>query len=209
MKKATLSPALEHEPTSEPMLSVLVVDEQQGRADEICAGLAEAGYKVAALLPDALALSARVTEFKPDVILIQTDSPSRDTLEHLAAIGRDLPRPILMFAKERDSRVIREAMRAGVSAYIVDGLSAGRIQPLVEVAMARFEEYSTLRRERDEATQKLSDRITIDKAKGVLMKARNLDEEAAYAMLRRLAMDRGQPLVQVAQDVLEMARLLM
>jgi two-component system, response regulator / RNA-binding antiterminator len=191
------------------MLSILVIDESRGRAAEICAGLLEAGYQVAALVPDTLDLSAQVQRLRPDVILIETESPSRDTLEHLAVIGRDMPRPVLMFAKERDSKVIREAMRAGVSAYVVDGLKGDRIQALVEVAMARFEEYRELKRERDEATRKLSDRITIDRAKGVLMKARGLDEDAAYNALRKLAMDRGQPLFDVASDVLAMAKILL
>lgn len=191
------------------MLSVLVIDESSGRAAEICAGLAGAGYRVAALMPDTLDLAEHVQRLGPDVILIETESPSRDTLEHLAVVGRALPRPVLMFAKDRDSKVIREAMRAGVSAYVVDGLKAERIQPLVEVAMARFEEYRELRRERDEATRKLSDRITIDRAKGVLMKARGLDEDAAYTALRKLAMDRGQSLFDVASDVLAMAKILL
>ena len=191
------------------MLSVLVIDESRGRSAEICAGLAGAGYQVAALVPDTLDLSDQVQRLRPDVILIETESPSRDTLEHLAVIGRDLPRPVLMFAKDRDSKIIREAMRAGVSAYVVDGLQADRIQPLVEVAMARFEEYRELKRERDEATRKLSDRITIDRAKGVLMKARGLDEDGAYNALRKLAMDRGQPLFDVASDVLAMAKILL
>lgn len=191
------------------MLSVLVIDESSGRAAEICAGLVGAGYQVAALMPDTLDLSDQVQRLRPDVILIETESPSRDTLEHLALLGRDMPRPVLMFAKERDSKIIREAMRAGVSAYVVDGLKADRIQPLVEVAMARFEEYRELRRERDEATRKLSERVTIDRAKGVLMKARGLDEDAAYNALRKLAMDRGQPLIDVASDVLAMAKILL
>lgn len=191
------------------MLSVLVIDESQNRAAEICAGLAVAGYQVAALVPDTLDLSDQVLRLRPDVILIETESPSRDTLEHLAAIGRDMPRPVLMFAKDSDSRTIREAMRAGVSAYVVDGLKADRVQPLVEVAMARFEEYRELKRERDEATRKLSDRITIDRAKGVLMKARGLDEDAAYNALRKLAMERGQALFDVASDVLAMAKILL
>jgi response regulator NasT len=199
-------------PATDPehkLLSVLVIDESQQRAAEICAGLVTAGYQVAALVPDTLDLSDQVQRLRPDVILIETDSPSRDTLEHLALLGRAMPRPVLMFARDRDSRIIREAMRAGVSAYVVDGLQVERIQPLVEVAMARFEEYRELRRERDEATRKLSDRITIDRAKGVLMKARGMDEDAAYNALRKLAMDRGLPLFDVASDVLAMAKILL
>jgi response regulator NasT len=191
------------------MLRVLVIDEAEGRAGEICAGLALAGYQVAALLPSALDLAAKVEAIKPDVILIQTDSPSRDTLEHLAVSNEELPRPVVMFASKGDGSVVRRAMKAGVSAYVVDGLSSKRLKPVIDVAIARFEEYRELRRERDEATQKLADRKVIDRAKGVLMKARSFDEDAAYNALRKLAMDRGVSLTKVAQQVIEMADLLL
>lgn len=191
------------------MLSVLVIDEAESRAGEICSGLALAGYQVAALLPSVLDLSARVEQLKPDVILIQTDSPSRDTLEHLAVANAELPRPVVMFANQGDAQVIRTAFKAGVSAYIVDGLSANRLQPVIEVAIARFEEYQDLKRERDEATRKLADRKLLDRAKGILMKARGFDEDQAYNALRKLAMDRKQPLVKVARQVVDMADLLL
>ncbi len=190
------------------MLRVLVIDESESRAGEICAGLALAGYQVAALLPSVLDLSARVEELKPDCILIQTDSPSRDTLEHLAVANAELPRPVVMFSSKRDTQTIRKAIKAGVSAYVVDGLSAKRLQPIIDVAIARFEEFQALRSERDEATRKLADRKVLDRAKGVLMKARGMSEDEAYAALRRLAMDRKQPIAQVATQVLEMAALL-
>ena len=191
------------------MLRVLVIDESCNRAAEICAGLAIAGHQVAAVLPSALDLVAQVEAVKPDVILIQTDSPSRDTLEHLSVLGRDLPKPVIMFADDDDSQAIRQAMRAGVAAYVVDGLAPSRIKAIVEVAVARFEEYQALRRERDEASQKLSARILIDRAKGILMKTRKIDEETAYHSLRKLAMERGQKLSAVAQDVVDMAKLLL
>lgn len=191
------------------MLRVLVIDELEARAGEICAGLALAGHQVAALLPTAADLTRRVEEIGPDVILIQTESPSRDTLEHLAVINTAAPRPVVMFAKSGDGRTMRKAFRAGVSAYVVDGLSPGRLAPLIEVAIARFEEHQDLKRERDEATQKLAERKTIDRAKGVLMKARGMDEAQAYAALRKLAMDRGQPLAKAAADVVEMAKVLL
>lgn len=191
------------------MLRILVIDELEARAGEICAGLALAGHQVAALLPTTTDLTRRVEEIGPDVILIQTDSPSRDTLEHLAVINAAAPRPVVMFAKNRDGRVMRKAFKAGVSAYVVDGLSPGRLAPVIDVAIARFEEHQELKRERDDATQALADRKTIDRAKGVLMKARGMDEETAYAALRKLAMDRGQPLARAAADVVEMAKVLL
>lgn len=191
------------------MLRVLVIDESQERAGELCAGLALSGYQVVALLPSSADLHDRVEAISPDVILIQTDSPSRDTLEHLAMLNADLPRPVVMFAKDHNSRQIRRAIKAGVSAYVVDGLATHRLQPVIEVAIARFEEHLQLRKERDRATRKLADRVVIDRAKGVLMKARGFDEEGAYQALRKMAMDRGQPLRDVAANVLEMAQLLL
>jgi len=191
------------------MLRILVIDELEARAGEICSGLALAGHQVAALLPTAADLTRRVEEIGPDVILIQTDAPSRDTLEHLAVINAAAPRPVVMFAKNRDGRVMRKAFKAGVSAYVVDGLSPGRLAPVIDVAIARFEEHQELKRERDDATQKLAERKTIDRAKGVLMKARGMDEETAYAALRKLAMDRGQSLGKAAADVVAMAKVLL
>lgn len=191
------------------MLRVLVIDESRSRAADICAGLVTAGHQVAAVLGSALDLADRVAELKPDVILIETDSPSRDTLEHLSAMHREMPRPVIIFANDDDSATIREAVKAGVSSYVVDGLDPARIKPIVEVARARFEATLALRRELADATQKLSDRKVIERAKGLLMKTRRMEEEEAYHALRRLAMDRGQSMSRVARDVIEMARVLL
>ena len=191
------------------MLTVLVIDESRSRAGEICAGLALAGYQVAAILADSENLTAEVEKLQPDVILIDTDSPSRDTLEHLAAMNKDMPRPVVIFTQEDGKEAIREAVKAGVSAYIVDGLDAKRIKPILDVAQARFEESQALRRELDEASKKLSDRKLLDQAKGVLMKARGLDEDAAYHAIRKLAMERGQTMAKVARDIIDMARVLL
>lgn len=191
------------------MLNVLVIDESRSRAGDICAGLALAGYRVAAILADAANLSAEVEKLRPDVILIDTDSPTRDTLENLAVVNRALPRPVVIFTKEEGSVAIRDAVRAGVSAYVVDGLEPKRLKPILEVARARFEDTLALRREVEALSQKLSDRKLIEKAKGVLMKARGLDEEAAYGAMRKLAMARGQSLVKVARDINDMATLLL
>ena len=191
------------------MLTVLVIDESRSRAGEICAGLALSGYQVAAILAGADNLTAEVERLQPDVILIDTESPSRDTLEHLAAMHRNMPRPVVLFTQEDGQETIRDAVRAGVSAYVVDGLDARRIKPIVEVARARFEDTQALRRELEEVSRKLSDRKLVDKAKGVLMKARGLDEDGAYHAMRKLAMGRGQTLAGVARDVIEMARILL
>jgi response regulator NasT len=191
------------------MLKVLVIDESQGRAAAVCAGLALAGHQVAAVLASAHDLAEQVSAIKPDVILIETEAPSRDTLEHLAAMNRDAPRPVIVFAKDSDAATIRAAIRSGVSAYVVDGLDPARLKPIVDVAIARFEEHQALRSELAEATQKLSERKCIEKAKGILMKTRGLDEDAAYAALRKLAMERGKSMAEIAQNVIDMAKLLL
>lgn len=190
------------------MLSILVIDESRSRAAEICAGLALAGHQVAAVLSTALDLAKQVEAIQPDVILIETDSPSRDTLEHLATLHRDLPRPVIIFAQEGDAESIRRAMKAGVAAYVVDGLETARLKPIVEVAVARFEENQALRRELAAASKKLSDRKLVERAKGLLMKTRHIDEETAYASLRKLAMERGKSIGTVAREVVDIAGIL-
>lgn len=191
------------------MLRVLVVDSSRERAADVCSAIALAGHQVAAVLSSALDLSDQVLAIKPDVIFIQADSPSRDTLEHLAIMNRDCPRPVLLFSKDSDSQMIRRAVKAGVSSYVVDSVSPARLDALVEVATAQFEAFQHLRAERDDANRKLSERITIDRAKGVLMKARGLDENEAYHALRKLAMERGRKLADIAQDVIDMSNLLL
>lgn len=191
------------------MLRVLVVDSSRERAADVCSAIALAGHQVAAVLSSALELSDQVLNAKPDVIFIQADSPSRDTLEHLAIMNRDCPRPVLLFSQDADSEMIRRAVKAGVSSYVVDSVSPARLDAVVEVAIAQFEAFQHMRAERDDATRKLSERITIDRAKGVLMKARGLDENAAYHALRKLAMERGRKLADVAQDVIDMSNLLL
>ena len=191
------------------MLRVLVVDSSRERAADVCSAIALAGHQVAAVLSSALELSDQVLNTKPDGIFIQADSPSRDTLEHLAIMNRDCPRPVLLFSQDADSEMIRRAVKAGVSSYVVDSVSPARLDAVVEVAIAQFEAFQHMRAERDDATRKLSERITIDRAKGVLMKARGLDENAAYHALRKLAMERGRKLADVAQDVIDMSNLLL
>ena len=191
------------------MASVLVIDESQQRAVEICSGLIQAGHQVAAVLPSALELVARIEEIKPDIILIETESPSRDTLEHLGVMNRDMPRPVIMFSQDDDQDTIRQAIRSGVAAYVVDGFDIDRLRPVVDVAVAHFEEHQALKRELAETSRKLSERKVIEKAKGILMKSRGMDEEAAYGALRKLAMERSQPLAKVAGNVVDMAELLL
>ena len=186
-------------------MRVLVVDESPARAEILREGLRRAGYEVTASLSSPVALLKTIDALKPDVIVIDTESPSRDVLEHLVVMSQHTPRPVIMFASDAAPETIREAVRAGVSAYVVDGLDQDRIKSIIDVAVARFEDFQRLRVELAEATLKLSERKLVERAKGLLMK-RGLDEEAAYGLLRRTAMDRKLKLAEVAQLVIDAPR---
>ena len=189
-------------------MRVLVVDETAGRAELLSAALVLAGYEVTASLSSPLALLKTIEQLRPDVIVIDTDSPSRDVLEHLGMVSRLTPRPVVMFTSDGSEAAIRAATRAGVAAYVVDGLDENRIKTIVDVAVARFEEMQDLRDQLTEANTQLAERKVIERAKGLLMKSRNLDEQAAFATLRKAAMDRKLKLSEVAQRIVDAADLL-
>lgn len=186
----------------------MLVDDQPARAAILERALTDAGYMVVARLPSAAGLLAQVGHLNPDVIIVDMDSPDRDTLENMALLQRDLPRPVVMFAGSEDQEIMARAIHAGVSAYVVDGMQPARVKAIVNVAITRFREYQALRDELEKTRGQLADRRLIDKAKGVLMARRQLSEEQAYQMLRRMAMDRGQRLVEVSRNLLAFADLL-
>jgi response regulator NasT len=187
---------------------VLVVDESAERANSVRDALRRAGYEVTASLSSPLTLLKTIEELAPDVIVIDTDSPSRDVLEHLVVMTQHTPRPVVMFATDAAPETIRQAVRAGVSAYVVDGLDAKRIRGIVDAAVASFDELQRVRTQLAEANLKLSERKLVERAKGLLMKARQLDEQEAYALLRKFAMDRKLRLSEVAQQLVDAADLL-
>lgn len=189
-------------------MRVLVVEESAERAETLRAALREAGYEVSVSLASPLALLKTIEDVQPDVIVIDTESPSRDVLEHLVVVSRETPRPVVMFTSDDAPEKIRAAVRAGVSAYVVDGLERDKIKPIVDAAVARFEQMQTLRTQLAEANSKLAERKLVERAKGLIMKTRGLDEEAAYAALRKMAMDRKLKLAEVAQRVVDAADLL-
>jgi response regulator NasT len=170
--------------------------------------LAAGGFDVAFSLDAPLELHARVAELRPDVVLIETESPSRDVIEQLAAMKSDAPRPVIMFSDDAENDVIRRVLRAGVTTYVVDGLSPARLQPILTVAIERFEAEQAMKRELDEARTQLADRKDIERAKGIIQKQRKVDEDEAFASLRKLAMDRNVTLGEAARQVVEIAKLL-
>ena len=191
------------------MLKVLLVDDTPGRASALKAALSEmGGVTVACTLESPLALPTRIQEHAPDVVLIHTDSPSRDVLEQLAAMSSSAPRPVVMFTGDGDELTIRAALRAGVSAYIVDGLAPERLVPIMRVAIERFEAEQALRGELEETRARLAERKLVERAKGILMKHRQMSEDEAFAALRTLAMQRGIRLGEAARQVIDISAML-
>ena len=190
------------------MLKVMVVDEVQERAEVVQQALERLGYEVIAYMPSTFDLHRQVAALKPDIIIIDTDSPDRDTLEHICVVSRDDPRPVVMLTHDADGEKIRAATQAGVSAYVVDGMAADRIGPIIDAAVARFEQFQALRRELDDAGQKLADRKLIERAKGILMKGRGMSEDDAYRAMRKRAMQSNLRLSEVARQVISVAALL-
>jgi len=188
-------------------LRILLVDQHPGRGAIIQQALADAGYTQVERVPADRALAEGVRRFGPDIIIIDMEAPGRDTLEQMREIGRDQPKPIILFSNNRDSDYIRQAVRAGVSAYIVDGLDKERVIPIVDVALARFREFEALRRELAETRDQLADRKIIEKAKGLLMKQHGLSEDKAYNVLRKAAMDRNQKIVDIARTLIAIQEL--
>lgn len=186
----------------------MLVDDHPDRIAMLEAALSEDGHEVVARLDTQADLGAAVARVAPDVILIDVDAPSRDTLESLALINREQPRPIVLFAARSDADTIQRAMRAGVSSYVVDGMSPERLKAVMEVAIARFEQFQALRRELDDAKTKLADRRDVDRAKGLLMQRRGLDENAAYEMLRKMAMSRNLRIGEAARSLIAAAELI-
>ncbi|MDC6167286.1 ANTAR domain-containing response regulator [Paucibacter sp. XJ19-41] len=200
-----MSPASD---TPTPGLRVLLIDDGAHRVDLIQQELARQGCDVVGVIDSATLIHDCVLRLKPDVVIVDSESPTRDTMENLATLNAQMPRPVVVFSEDGSDDPMRRALKAGVSAYVVAGLRPDRLAPVLQVAIARFEQDLALRQQLDKAQAQLSARKLIERAKGILMSETGLDEDAAYKRLRRLAMDRGVPLVEVAERVIGAQNLL-
>jgi response regulator NasT len=189
-------------------LRVIVVDDERDRAEMVRTALQADGFTVVAVFGSGAGLPARVAELAADVIIVDIDSPDRDTLEDMRRVGVEQGRPVVMFAQDGKPETIKAAVEAGVSAYVVDGLKPDRVRPVIDVAIARFAQFQSLRGELDKARTTLAERKQVEKAKGILMKRRKIDEDEAYRLMRRMAMDQKQRLIDVANKIIEAADLL-
>jgi len=191
----------------QPSLKIVIVDENPIRAAILEEGLREAGYVNVTRIEDRTGLLARIYAIDPDVILIDLENPSRDELEQMFQVSRAVKRPIAMFVDQSDTASIQASVDAGVSAYIVGNLQKERIKTILDLTISRFNAFARLQAELDRAKSALEERKVIDRAKGILMKAKNLTEEQAYALLRKTAMNENKKIAEVAQSVITAAEL--
>jgi len=189
-------------------LKIVIVDESPIRAAILEDGLREAGYMQVERISETNNLLMRIYAIDPDVILIGLENPSRDVLAQMFQMSRAVRRPVAMFVDQSDSASIQAAVDAGVSAYIVDGLKKERVTSILDLCISRFNAFSRLQNELDQAKGALEERKVIDRAKGILMKAKNFSEEQAYAALRKTAMNENKKIIDIAQSVITAAELL-
>lgn len=183
-------------------LNVTIVDDDSGRSIILERALKDAGYAVLAILSSKDNLLIHIEKEQPDMIIVDLDSPSRDSLESMRIVTQHNPKPIVMFTNDTDDSMISEAINAGVSAYVVDGFNEKRIKPIMDVAIARFREFQALRNELKKTRNTLEERKIMDKAKGIIMEQRNCNEEEAYKILRKLSMENNKRIVEVAEQII-------
>ncbi len=189
-------------------LSIIVVEKDRDRALRIVDALSEAGDHRITVVGDETGLARRIAAIQPDLVLIDVASPSRDMLEELATASGPLERPVAMFVDRSDSNMTRAAIEAGVSAYVVDGLQPERLKPVLDAAIARFHLFSRMRTELAAAKLALEERKVLDRAKGLVMRAKGITEDQAHALIRKKAMDQGKRIADVAQALVTAAELL-
>lgn len=189
-------------------LVIVVVEPDADRAQSIVDGLTQLGQHDIRVLSEQSSLARQVEELRPDIVLIDIANPSRDILEEMALASRPTERTVAMFVDRSDEQLTRAAIEAGLSAYVVDGLRADRIKPILDAAIARFHMAQRMRAELAATRAALEERKIIDRAKAVLMRARGIDEDAAYGLLRKAAMDQGKRVGDIAQQLVMAAGLL-
>ena len=183
-------------------LRILVIDENPIRRAILEAGLLEAGFESVKILTHMTGLIDQIYVIDPDVIVIDLENPSRDVLEQMFQVSRLVRRPIAMFVDQSDRATIEAAIEAGVSAYIVDGLKKERVRPILDMTISRFRAFDAMRVELESTRSALKERKLIDRAKGILMKTKGLDEDGAYKLLRRTAMNQNRKIADVAESLI-------
>ena len=189
-------------------LAIILVEPDRDKANQIVDSLAEAGFERIQVITEPSSLKRQIQAMNPDIVLIDMANPSRDMLEEMAVASQPMDRAVAVFVDRSDDALTSAAIEAGVSAYVVDGLRPDRVKPVLDAAIARFNVFQRMRTELAETKRALEERKVIDRAKGLIMKAKGIDEDAAYSLLRKAAMNQGKRLADVAEALVESAGLL-
>lgn len=184
-------------------LTILIIDESPERAVLIETALQDAGYRQIRIVTQVIGLARQIEDIAPDVIIMDLGNPNRDFLEHMFRLSKAIQKPVAMFVDQSSEQAMLDAIEAGVSAYVVDGLKRERIKSILDLAIMRFRAFDKLRQERDDAVLALDERKLIDRAKGIVMRQRGVDEAAAYNFMRSAAMDQGRRIGQIADALVQ------
>lgn len=194
--------------TSIDKLKVMLIDEAVERSRSIADLLESIDCEIVAIVSPELDLLAQVETHQPDMVIIDIDLPDRDILENLRNVQSSTPKPMVMFSQDDDGRTIRRAVRAGVSAYVVDGITSARVKPIIDAAIATFDQYQLLQKQLDVTRSELEKRNNVERAKSILMKQRDIDDKAAYQLIRKTAMDQRCKVEDIAERIIDAAELL-
>ena len=189
-------------------LKVMLTDEAVERSHSIADLLESIDCEIVAMVSPENDLLAQVEKYQPDMVIIDIDLPDRDILENLRSVQSSMPKPMLMFSQDDDGRTIRRAVRAGVSAYVVDGIKSARVKPIIEAAIATFDQYQLLQKQLDVTRSELDKRNKVERAKSILMKQRGIDDKEAYKLIRKTAMDQRKKVDDIAERIIDAAELL-
>ena len=188
--------------------AVLLIDADVERANQARGMLVEQGYTVSGHIADASSVAEALASTPAQVVMIQADEIGTSLLEALRALPDELRRPVVMLSEDGRSESIHKAVAAGVSAYVVVGVNGNRMRSAIDLAKANFTNTSGLREELDEARTALRERKIVERAKGLVMKQKGIDEAEAYDLLRKRAMQKGMRLVDVATMINEAAEMM-
>ena len=188
-------------------LKVMLVDEGHARSDLLAESLENESFKIVGRIRCESDLLAAIDNYLPDVLVIDMVSPDEEIFNQLVDVNEDCPRPVVFFAEQGETEIIQRAVKTGVGAFVVDGLSGRKMRPVIELSIARFREIQSLQYELQETKSKLAERKVIERAKGILMQSKNMTEDSSYKLLRKIAMEQNKKLVEVAKTTIEMAEL--
>jgi len=185
----------------------MLIDEGGSRTELLLVSLKNEGFEIAGRVSCSDDLISGIEQYQPEVLLIDMESPDEKIFDQLVQVSNESPKPVVFFADKGEIAIINKAVKAGVGAFIVDGLTARKLKPVIELAIARFNEMRSLYNELNETKNRLDERKVVERAKGILMNRKSISEDTAYKALRKLAMEQNKKLVDVARSTIELAEL--